>query len=155
MSQLIWAIVHLITGKRRLTLRPHRLRIDSLGGGEYGAGRGSRVHRGFDVEIRPGEVVRAPYTMRIGKDPIRVYADENKKEWQGVRGFFKIGQDNVEVKYFYITPFTEVLDTVVSMGTPIGIAQDISEEYGEAMVPHVHIEHWIGNSHYDATKNYI
>jgi hypothetical protein len=91
--------------------------------------------------------------MKIGEDPIRVYADT--EEWTGVRGFFKIGEDSIEVKYFYITPFEEVLDTVVSMGTPIGIAQDISERYNETMVPHVHIEHWIGNSHYDATNEYI
>ena len=153
MSQLIWAIVHLLTGKRRLTLRPHLLRNDALGSGEYGSGRGSRVHRGIDVEIRPEEVVRAPYKMYIAEKPIRVY--EDTEEWTGVRGRFKIGNDNIEAKYFYVTPFPQVLGTVVSMGTPIGIAQDISERYDQRMVPHLHIEHRNDGTSYDVTNLYI
>jgi len=153
MSQLIWAIVHLLTGKRRLTLSPHKLRNDSLGSGHYGSGRGSRVHRGIDVEIRPGQVLRAPYKMFIANKPIRVYEDD--KEWTGVRGRFKIGNDNIEAKYFYVTPFKEVLGSVVPMGTPIGIAQDISQKYDARMNPHLHIEHRIDGTSYDVTNLYI
>lgn len=153
MSQLIWVLVHLLTGKRRLTLRPHRLRTDPLGSGEFGAGRGGRQHNGIDIEVRPGEVLRSPYNMYIDEKPIQVY--KGTKDWTGVRGWLETPQGRLQVKYFYIIPNPEVLGTNVLMGEEIGRAQDISKKYDERMHPHIHIEHWDINNPLDITNTYI
>jgi hypothetical protein len=60
-----------------------------------------------------------------------------------------------KARYFYVAPFEEVLGTNVTMGSPIGIAQDISQKYSNSMVPHVHVEHWKDEEPIDPTNIYI
>ncbi len=109
------------------------IRNDSKGQGHYGARRGRRLHKGTDYLSGKGDPVFAPISGVIARR-VQVYADDTR--WVGV----EITGERVTVKLFYvvIAPFT--VGTTVDCGDVIGVSQDISEKYGDEMLPHVHLE---------------
>jgi len=152
MYQLLWTILLLLTGKRRFQIRPHKIRKDSWGDGSFDSSRTHGGHEGIDIETSPGQTLYAPYNMYV-----------ERQNWPYKGDWYFTGMDVVpkgrglgtKARYFYVAPFEEILGTNVTMGTPIGIAQDISQKYSNSMVPHVHVEHWKDGEPIDPTNIYI
>ena len=110
------------------------VRNDSGGYGYWQASRGVKVHEGADFTLPegPGQLVISP----IGGVIERIaYPYSDTKEYSGV---LIVGSD-IWVKIFYIKPFVAFIGQRVSMGEPIGIAQDISKRY-PGILPHIHLE---------------
>ena len=108
---------------------------DEHGSGLYGAGRGTRRHRGADFICIPGQQIVAPTRGRV----VRIahpYAEPHESVMYS--GIVLKGND-VEIKMFYFQPLQAVLRTTVREGQLIGHAQDISKKYS-GMIPHVHLE---------------
>lgn len=109
---------------------------DIHGSGHYGAPRGSRTHKGLDVEVTPNTDVHAPFDCVITKHGI-VYTDTSEYryiEFKGVGSLF----NDYRVRYMYVTPTAEVYGTF-KKGTKIGVYQDIGKRYA-GITPHTHIE---------------
>lgn len=114
----------------------NRIRNDARGHGHYGARRTKTVagktvayrHDGTDYEAIPGQVVIAPFTGIIEREA-RPYA--------GYSGVLLVGR-RARAKLFYVKPDPELIGKSVKMGSPIGLAQDISKKY-PGMTPHVHL----------------
>ena len=110
-----------------------KIRNDAMGQGYYGASRGHRKHAGTDYECIPGQMVYAPICGLI-KRRVQVYKGESK--WVGI----EIVSKRMTIKLFYVTIDPIRIGTTVKCGEVVGLAQDISEKYGSAMTPHVHLE---------------
>jgi len=150
MYQLIWAILHLLTGKHRLKI-PQRLRNDALGSGHFGSSRSHGVHNGIDIEVTPGEVLRAPFDMYVERES---FANSNSST-SGVRFIPSYGGYGSHGFIWYFKPYNEVIGRNITMGTPLGVAQDVSKDYSPGMTPHVHIEQWFGNRPINIEKSYV
>jgi hypothetical protein len=114
---------------------PTRLgvRSDSEGLGFYGAPRGKhRKHNGTDWLCIPGEDIYCPIDSGKIVRRARPYSDD---KYQGclIEGSF------ISVMLFYVDVWEHAIGEYVGRGEPIGIAQDISEKYGSAMKPHIHL----------------
>ena len=118
------------------------VRSDGFGDGHFKARRrkanGPRYkHKGVDYICEPGQRVYAP------SDAVYVriaYPYANNREYSGM--YFQA--EAFSYKMFYIKPAIKP-GTRVEQGQTIGIAQDISSNYGldyrgKPMVPHVHFE---------------
>ena len=105
--------------------------LDKHGSGEYGAGRGGRLHRGADYICIPGQEVVSPITGTI----IRIAKPYKGDDYSGLL----IRNSNVEIKLFYLKPSPRIVGISVKIGDVIGTAQDISKKY-PGMIPHVHLQ---------------
>ena len=150
MYQLIWVILHLLTGKHRIKI-PQRLRNDSAGSGHFGATRTHGFHNGIDISVVPGEVIRAPFDMYVERESV---ASANTQT-SGVRFIPSYGGYGSHGFIWYFKPYEEVIGRTISMGQPLGVAQDISAEYGGGMLPHVHIEQWFGDRPINIESSYV
>ncbi|HSH26148.1 MAG TPA: M23 family metallopeptidase [Wenzhouxiangella sp.] len=124
---------------------------DPWGSGHFGAPRGSRTHTGVDIAAWPGSVVKV---FQAGRITGFGYAYAS-----GVGGAngdcpFRIIDvhciDGFDMRYFYVKPLMGVqVGDKVSMGEPIGVAQDLWRRYPpeldeegkpKIMTPHIHFE---------------
>ncbi len=106
---------------------------DAWGAGAFGAPRGERLHRGVDIEVRPGRPVFAPFPGRVVRraDP---YGDDDR-----FAGLLLAGDGawaGVEAKLFYLRGEP---GRTVKAGEAIGRAQDIGARY-PGITPHIHLE---------------
>jgi len=110
------------------------VRNDSKGHGYYKASRGSKLHKGIDLELPggPGQAVFAPITGRIER-VLYPYTDDLRFEGA------VFSNKDITVWAFYFVPGTNLIGKSVSMGEVIGIAQDISLKYID-MGPHIHVQ---------------
>ncbi len=104
---------------------------DKYGSGNYGAGRGSRIHRGADYICVPGQDVVSPISGTV----IRVARPYMGDDYSGLL----IRSPDIEVKLFYFNPLTRIVGMNVKAGDKIGVAQDISKKY-PGMIPHIHLQ---------------
>ena len=119
-------------------LEAAKIRNDAAGLGGFGASRdgGSRRHKGLDLISNPKGVVASPVSGEITKLGYP-YNGDFKYRYVQIRD----NRGN-EHRLFYVDPegVLEVGSTV-EKGSPIGIAQDVSEKFpGRGMKPHVHYE---------------
>ena len=110
---------------------PHGIRSDAMGSGHYGALRGARTHRGTDYICYPGEPVYSPISGLVVRES-RPYTDT----YSGLL----IRNSQIELKIFYFSPDLSLVGSYVKEGDAIGVAQDISQKYGDAMTPHIHVQ---------------
>lgn len=113
----------------------HRvIRRDRQGSGDFGAPRGSRVHRGVDLEFEVGEEVEAPASgmvVNLGY----CYNDDLSFRYVEILSHNR----KFICKLLYVKPAVR-RGIFVNKGDVIGVAQDIAGRYGGGMVNHVHLE---------------
>jgi hypothetical protein len=107
------------------------IRNDSKGLGTFGAQRDGHIHQGLDIRTTKGEKIKAPFDMSFAFTA-RVYSDDPKylaTEYKTKNGTFRV---------MYMQPVTSKKD--FKQGEIIGIAQSISEKWGNTMLDHIHVE---------------
>ncbi len=107
------------------------IRNDAGGAGYFGAPRGSRLHNGLDFMCKPGQEVRMPVSGIIVRESLP-YAGDLK--WRGVY----IVSPRIEIKMWYLDPYSYAVGQRFNAGDAIGIAQDIGEKYDD-VTAHVHM----------------
>lgn len=111
-----------------------RVRVDKAGDGHFGTNRPGHVHEGLDLVAVPGEQVRSPIDgvfVRRGYP----YDDDPLYSMAVLAG------EGYEVKLMYVLPVATLRPgSRVVRGQVVGIAQDVSQRYGDKMLPHVHVE---------------
>ena len=110
------------------------IRNDAGGYGFWQAPRGTHLHEGIDYTLPqgPGQLVISP----IGGIFERIaypYSDTQKYTGVEIRG------TDIWIKMFYLEPYKAKIGQRLSMGEPVGIAQDISKRYTN-VTPHIHLE---------------
>lgn len=148
--QLIWAILRLLTSKRRLVLN-QQLRNDNRGSGHFGAPRSHGTHNGIDIRVEPGEEVHAPLAMYVERES----KANARTDTSGVRFIPRSLSDGTHGYIWYFKPYPWVIGQNVEEGTPIGVAQNIAGEYGGGMQNHVHIEQWAGDKAINIESTYV
>lgn len=138
--QLIWAILHSVTGKRRVKLL-QVLRNDNAGHGHFGAKRGLRSHNGVDIVSFPGEEIYAPIDLKVERTSKAGKASKTS----GIQFTPKDSSLGSSGFIWYFEPYSNVIGEDVLAGTPIGKAQDmVTLDYPHLdgiMKNHVHVEH--------------
>jgi len=113
---------------------------DSWGSGAYKAPRGDKLHRGVDYTVTPGTYILSPCVGRVTKLGYPYGWVENATNYRYVEITDLIGNRH---RVFYIEPLVYKGEAVTVL-TPIGIAQDISQKYQDKnlspMTPHLHLE---------------
>lgn len=114
------------------------IRSDSRGDGHFGAPRGEKTHHGVDFLCTPAQPVIMP--IDVGKIIRVVWPYKVDGKYMGclISGWDEAAGE-VEVKLMYMVPFSFAGEPQLR-GTVIGYAQDVSEMYGEDMMPHIHME---------------
>jgi len=108
------------------------IRSDSEGDGNFLSARGTRLHNGIDFESIPGKLVIAPCDMRIN----RIAKPKSGCYLSGI----KFTAEFFTGKMFYLKPYLMLIGTDIKKGSPIGIAQDMTKEYGPKMTSHIHLQ---------------
>ena len=107
------------------------VRNDSNGLGTFGSKRDGHTHQGLDIRATKGEKIKAPFDLTyVYSAP--VYKDDTKyiaSEYKTKNGTFKV---------MYMIPIAG--KKVFKQGEVIGIAQSISEKWGNSMLDHIHVE---------------
>lgn len=108
---------------------------DDYGSGDYGAGRGTRKHRGIDYKVDPGQQVISHVSGRVTKLGYP-YASDLSYRYVEVTDAFGLRH-----RFFYVEP-TVKRGAWVEFGKLLGVAQDIASRYTSRgqMVNHVHYE---------------
>lgn len=128
-----------------------RLRSDAFGSGSFGASRGHRPHNGIDISTTPGEEIFAPLAMYVE----RTSKANSSTKTSGVRFVPRNLSDGTHGYIWYFKPYENVIGKWVEEGTPLGVAQNIADEYGSGMQNHVHIEQWAGDSPINIENTYL
>ena len=105
---------------------------DAHGRGAYGAKRGRRSHRGTDFICEPGQNIVCPIDRAILVRECRPYVI-------GPYSGALLKNDDLTIKMFYFTPWTDLIGADVRQGDVLGIAQNISTKY-PGMTNHIHLE---------------
>jgi len=114
-------------------LKYYRPRLnDPTGLGHYGAKRGTRKHKGFDLEAKPGSNVTSPICGTVTKLGY-CYNGDNHYRYVEVTG------EVYRVRLLYVKPAVKK-GQVVFIGNKVGTAQDISKKWSSLMHPHIHVE---------------
>ncbi|XP_075297738.1 leukocyte cell-derived chemotaxin-2-like [Opisthocomus hoazin] len=104
---------------------------DRYGCGHFGAGRGSRKHKGVDVVCQDGSVVYAPFTGKIDKQA-RPYGNGN-----AIDNGLQLSGSGFCIKMFYIKPVK--YSGPVKRGEKIGVLLPMQRVY-RGITSHVHIQ---------------
>lgn len=118
---------------------------DSMGCGHFGASRGSRKHKGFDVKVSPGEPFRTQFAGIVKKIGW-AYSDDLSYRIVDIKA-----NNRMTVRAFYLDPAVSAGDKV-DVGDIIGFSQDLSKKHGENMTNHVHIEIIVDDINVDPVK---
>ena len=122
------------------SILPKRIN-DSWGGGEYGASRGNRKHKGIDYACHTKSLIFSPVDGVVTKLGYP-YADDLNFRYVQVTG-----GNGLNYRVFYVEPSVELGD-VVTTDIIIGESQKLSDRY-EGIIEHVHLEIR------DNDKNYV
>ena len=109
---------------------------DSFGSGDFGAGRGDRLHYGVDLEVTPGQEIYSPIPGLMRKIT-SIYTDGSHPELKGVEiaGTGEYLGWYAQILYVdmdYYNGFN------TKAGYVIGKAQNMADSYGRGMTNHVH-----------------
>ena len=108
---------------------------DDYGSGEYGASRGSRLHKGVDFAPQVHAVTGGKVT-KLGHP----YANDLSYRYVQVTD-----KDGYRVRYFYVSPSVAIGD-VINEGQILGLMQDLGRRYHgtkeapRTITPHFHFE---------------
>lgn len=110
------------------------LRSDAAGDGSYLAPRGGRLHQGMDFLCTPGQKIVCPLN---GARIVRMAFPYPDQSYHGVL----LRNNRVELLLFYLKPNDDAFDKELSQGAVIGLAEDITQRYGDdRMQPHIHLQ---------------
>ena len=113
------------------------MRNDVKGNGWFGAKRGARLHRGYDIVITKGQKIYAPFDCTY-KRMFNVY--EGNTKYKGIEIVGKGEFSEFTAKLMYVSPTLFKGDNCKA-GEQIGIGQAISQKTGNnGMINHVHFE---------------
>jgi len=108
--------------------------LDPAGFGYYGAKRGTRKHKGFDLLADPDELVFCPIAGQITKIG---WPYQRSKELR----YIEIANDVYRVRIMYIKPDTAVgINMRIFPGEQLGKAQNVAGYWGGNMMNHIHVE---------------
>ena len=109
------------------------VRNDGVGAGYYHADRGHRVHLGVDLLLPngPGQPIIAPHPGIVVRYS---FPYQGSTKFSGIL----LKGKSATSKIWYIQPYPDLIGKRVRQGQVIGIAQDISEKYGDGCLPHIH-----------------
>jgi len=107
---------------------------DPKGHGEYGMPRGTKKHRGWDIVVEPGTLIKSPLSGIIVKYG-HMYANALQFRYVDVAN----ETYRVRLGYVELMPDLRTNMHVVEMDC-IAVAQDIAGYWGGGMKPHIHIE---------------
>lgn len=107
---------------------------DPTGHGHYGARRGNRKHKGYDLATSPGEYIYSPIHGVITKYGYP-YASDLSYRYIEITG----NEYRVRIMYAALENGYKKGDRVFR-GDKIGVAQDIASKHNPNMVNHVHVE---------------
>uniref|UniRef100_A0A3Q3GGY6 Leukocyte cell derived chemotaxin 2, tandem duplicate 1 n=1 Tax=Labrus bergylta TaxID=56723 RepID=A0A3Q3GGY6_9LABR len=113
------------TNRRRIS--------DSWGQGHYGAGRGSRTHKGLDIVCEDGSVVYAPFDVTL-EGKLTVYNDPNKA---AINSGINLSGGDLTFKLFYVRP--DRVSGTVRKGERIGVMLPMQQVY-PGITSHVHVQ---------------
>lgn len=131
-----------------------KMRNDTNGKGHFGASRGERDHKGYDLlnEV-VGSNVTSPISGKITR-VMNVYKDNSEFVGVEIIGTYGINTP-VMVKMFYVQLLSDtIVGSEVERGSTIGVQQDIAKHWGGGMKNHVHLELYI-NGKLKNPKNYL
>lgn len=121
---------------------PCTVRSDGRGDGSFGASRGilpggrGKFHDGVDLVVSPGQLITSPINGTVEKIE---YPYASDLRWTGIQ----LRNHLIRCEIWYMTPKDGLVGTYVSIGWPLGYAQDISEKYPQnedgKMTPHIHV----------------
>lgn len=115
-------------------LTSQRIRVDAVGDGHFGKGRGGHKHQGVDLEVIDGEPIYSPVDGMFDRSAVPY---PTAPEWRGL----VLKGEGYHVKVFYMVPVPFTPGQPVKRGQLIGHAQAISEKYGgPPMRDHIHVE---------------
>lgn len=119
---------------------------DKHGCGFYGASRGSRQHKGVDIDMVPGEVVKTPISGTVTKVGYP-YGDDLSYR------YVQITKDGYDFRLFYVEPLVENGD-YVQAGSVVGHVQNLGQRY-PGITDHVHLEIKRGTIFIDPTPVFL
>ena len=106
-------------------------KCDGHGCGHYGASRGTRTHKGVDLNCRPRTLVYSPVAGTVTKLGYP-YADDLSYR------YVEISENGYAFRVFYVDPLVEQ-GQKVGKASIIGEAQDLRSRYS-GITCHVHLE---------------
>lgn len=109
---------------------------DPQGSGAFGASRGSRKHKGLDLLAEAGQIIKAPFDLKIVKHGI-VYNSTSQFKYVEFEG---LGLLSVfRIRLMYVQSDISV-GQKVAKGSNLGICQNIAAYHGGGMKNHLHLE---------------
>ncbi|XP_063338465.1 leukocyte cell-derived chemotaxin-2-like [Pelmatolapia mariae] len=106
---------------------------DRWGQGQYGAGRGTRLHQGLDIKCSDGAAVYAPFDVTLnGK--LTVYTDPKKA---AINEGINLSGQGLCFKLFYVRP--DRTSGTVRKGQRIGTMLPMQSVY-PGITSHVHVQ---------------
>ncbi|XP_078100873.1 leukocyte cell-derived chemotaxin-2-like [Sander vitreus] len=106
---------------------------DRHGQGHYGAGRGTREHKGLDIVCRDGSTVYAPFDVTLhGK--LTVYTDRTKA---AINSGINLRGEGLCFKLFYVQP--DRTSGSVRKGERLGVMLPMQTVY-PGITSHVHVQ---------------
>ena len=121
---------------------------DGYGSGEFGASRGMRGHAGQDFVASPSEEIVAPISG-VARLAYPYPGDTS------LTGVAISGRNGEVANVFYVSPYDGIVGSRVSVGQPIGTAQNLQVKYPNGMTNHVHAEIRVQGSSPQPLLNYI
>uniref|UniRef100_A0A3Q4GDP9 Leukocyte cell-derived chemotaxin-2-like n=1 Tax=Neolamprologus brichardi TaxID=32507 RepID=A0A3Q4GDP9_NEOBR len=106
---------------------------DRWGQGQYGAGRGTRLHQGLDIKCRDGAAVYAPFDVTLN-GRLTVYTDPNKA---AINEGINLSGEGLCFKLFYVRP--DRTSGTVKKGQRIGTMLPMQSVY-PGITSHVHVQ---------------
>ncbi len=133
-----------------------KLRSDSGGRGEYGASRGSRSHKGIDIQTEIGQSVFSPIDgviTRIGwaNSTHRYVEISGQIVLKDLSGQMYQGEE-CRVRVMYVKPSANAKEGgLTRSGEKIGEADDLHRngQYPQTVGQHVHVEIVVGDMNID------
>jgi murein DD-endopeptidase MepM/ murein hydrolase activator NlpD len=107
--------------------------FDPTGHGHYGAKRGSKKHKGLDLNTAPGDEV---FSMISGKITKIGYCYKDALEFR----YVEVTNLTYRVRLMYVAPSELKEGDVISEGQLVGHSQDIAGHWGNGMMNHLHVE---------------
>lgn len=110
---------------------------DKQGCGYFGAPRGSRKHRGIDIECLANAGINSIVSGKVTKVGKPYYDEGNSRNRNHYR-YVEVTKGDYRFRIYYISPMVKVGDEV-DAGDLIGYSQDLTEVYPD-ITQHCHLE---------------
>lgn len=108
---------------------------DPTGHGYYGAKRGKRKHKGWDLVAYPEQRIISPHGGKITK---LGYCYEGNMDLR----YIEITDKIYRSRLLYVKPLNIKVGDLIMDCHEIGTAQDIASHWGNGMINHIHWQIW-------------